>query len=348
MKILFLLPIFKNTGPSNVVVSMIKKLLQHNIDLILVSFYPVQDNYQNKFSSDEVRLIELTGFNLKSFIFLWRLIRKENVDVVHSHCLLPDIANPIISLFNRNKSVSSLHCNINDNYRNEYSFPKGPVYYLIHRFSLMCIKRVVCVSSSAQLTSRLPIIYNGIAQRELSPDDSDGINLIFAGRLIDSKNIIFLLDSFEYIQEQLNLSGEKKIKLHIFGDGELFNEITQRNNKNIIMHGFVTDYLSKIPQNSIVANPSLFEGMPMAVVEALASNIPVILSKIDAHNEIAKHIHSGVVLHENSKESFCRAFFNLIDNDGTVNFDRQLMAEQYEAEFSDTIMMKRYMQVYHS
>ena len=114
------------------------------------------------------------------------------------------------------------------------------------------------------------------------------------------------------------------------------------------MHGFVTDYLSKIPQNSIVVNPSLFEGMPMAVVEALSCNIPVILSKIDAHNEIAKHIHSGVAIHENTKESFYQAMLTLIDSNDMVKFDKELMATQYEAEFSDTVMMNKYLQVYQS
>ena len=347
MKVLFLLPIFKNTGPSNVVVSMIKKLLQHNVNLILISFYPVQDNYQDKFSSDTVRLIELTGFNFRSFRFLWRFIRDENVDVVHSHCLLPDIANPIISLFNKNKSVSSLHCNVKDNYRNEYSFPKGPVYYWLHRFSLMCIRRVICVSSSAQLSERSEIIYNGIGSRTLTPSSSNSINLIFAGRLIESKNIIFLLDSFDYLLEQRK-EKSKTIQLHIFGDGELYSTIKQRNNEHVILHGFVTDYLSKLPQNSIVVNPSLFEGMPMAVVEALSCNIPVVLSAIDAHNEIAKHIHSGVALHSNSKESFYQAVQYLLNEKDDVVFDNDLMASQYEAEFSDTVMVKKYLKVYQS
>ena len=351
MKLLFLLPIFKNTGPSNVVVALINQLLKRkknglNITLFLVSFYPVQDNYHTKFSAGELNLVTLNGFNFKSLYRLWCLIRQENIEVVHSHCLLPDIANPIVSLFNKNQSVSSVHCNIKDNYRNEYRFPKGAVYYSLHRLALMSINKVVSVSSSAQLNKNMPIIYNGIGKRLLTPVHHQSLHLIFAGRLIDSKNIVFLLSCFEYLLAKSE--AEHTIKLHIFGDGELYAMIEKLAHPHIILHGFVSDYLAQVPDNSIVVNPSLFEGMPMAVIEALSCNIPVVLSSIDAHQEIAKHIHHGVVLYNNTEAGFYQAIQELDNNKNQVQFNQQLMAEQFEKEFSDTVMVDKYLKVYQS
>lgn len=353
MKLLFLLPIFKNTGPANVVAALLKQLLKRkanddiNCALFLVSFYPAQDNYQAKFTRNQVTLIELDGFNIKSLYRLWCLIRKEKIDVVHSHCLLPDIANAFISLFTSAKTVSSVHCNINDNYKNEYRFPKGPLYYWLHRLSLLSIKQVVSVSSSAQLNHHTPIIYNGIGKRTLAPEPSSSLNLVFAGRLITSKNISFLLQSFDYLLAQ-TAAKNGAIKLHIFGDGELYSSIKALNHAHIILHGFVDDYLAHLPDNSIVVNPSLFEGMPMAVVEALSSNVPVVLSTISAHQEIAKHIQHGVKLYNNTEAGFTQAVKSLIDENNKVCFDKTLMAEQFEKEFSDTVMVERYFKVYRS
>lgn len=353
MKLLFLLPIFKNTGPSNVVAALLKQLLKRKADgsingaLFLVSFYPSQDNYQAKFTSDQVTLIELNGFNVKSLYHLRHFIQKEKIDLVHSHCLLPDIANALLSLFTSAKTISSVHCNISDNYKNEYRFPKGPLYYWLHRFSLLCINKVVSVSSSAQLNHHTPIIYNGIGKRTLCSQSSNCLNLVFAGRLIDSKNIRFLIASFDYLLTQTE-SKRGAIKLHIFGDGELYSTIEALNHEHIILHGFVDDYLAHLPENSIVINPSLFEGMPMAVVEALSCNIPVVLSTIAAHQEIAQHIHHGVVLYNNTEAGFTQAVKSLLDENNRVYFDKSLMVEQFEKEFSDTVMVDKYLKVYRS
>ena len=351
MKILFLLPIFKNTGPSNVVVSMINQLISDNEQavnnkLFLVSFNPCQDGYETKFSAAHVKLIQLPGFNLKSLLSLWRLVRNEKIDIVHSHCLLPDIAAPFIACFNKAKTVATVHCNVKDNYRNEYRFPKGPLYYFIHKTALAFIKQKVSVSTSAKLSDNTPIIYNGIQPRTLQLQPSEQLNIVFAGRLIESKNIRLLMASFALLKKQLS----KPCQLHIFGDGELMSDlkaqVAQTNDESIMLHGFVSDYLSQVPSNSIVVNPSLFEGMPMAVIEAIACNLPVVLSDITAHQEIAKHISEGVVLHQNTPQSFCDAVMTLIDGQERVRFDNTTMLAQFNQHFSNRVMVDNYLAIY--
>ncbi len=86
----------------------------------------------------------------------------------------------------------------------------------------------------------------------------------------------------------------------------------------------------------------------MAVVEALSSNTPVVLSTISAHQEIAKHIQHGVKLYNNTEAGFTQAVKSLIDENNKVCFDKALMAEQFEKEFSDTVMVERYFKVYRS
>ncbi|MGJ8692046.1 MAG: glycosyltransferase family 4 protein [Thalassotalea sp.] len=363
MKVLFLLPIFKNTGPSNVVAAMISQWLKdaqnkQTIELFLVSFNPCQDGYENKFPAEQIKLIQLPGFSFKSLWQLRQFIGRENIDIVHSHCLLPDVAAPLVTLGHKAKTVATVHCNLRDNYRNEYCFPKGPLYYVIHRIALMMINRCVSVSTSAQLTSTTPIIYNGIAAKKLTLLGSDKLNIIFAGRLIESKNIRLLIAGFNRLATQL----KKPCQLHIFGDGEMMpalkteiktqeqraeHEQPNKNNQSsIVLHGFVSDYLSHIPENSIVVNPSLFEGMPMAVIEAIGANLPVVLSDISAHQEIAQHITAGIKLHHNSAHSFADAVLTLLDDKEQVSFEQPLMAAQFNQHFADHVMVNKYLAIY--
>ena len=247
MKILYLLPLLKNTGPANVVVSLVNGMENTADNIIVCTFLGIEDNYQNVFTNNKVTLIELNGFNLKSLVKLWKLIHHENVEILHSHGLLPDLASMVISLFSRTKSISTVHCNLSDNYKNEYQRPKGFVYFFLHKIALFFINKIIYVSSSIALSSRDLVIYNGIGKKESKVIASNSINLIFAGRLIPSKNIAFLLDCLAYINNQTS----QKFTLHVYGDGALYPSLIKQEPANVIFYGFVDNYLENIPENSI-------------------------------------------------------------------------------------------------
>lgn len=342
MKILYLLPLLKNTGPGNVVVSLVNGMKETNHEIIICTFLGVEDNYQNIISNSNVNIIELNGFNFKSLLALWKLIRSEKVDILHSHGLLPDLASAAISLFSSTKNISTVHCNLRDNYKNEYQFPKGLVYLQLHKLALLLIKKVAYVSSSITASPSDLVIYNGISKKESKTITSDVINFIYAGRLIPSKNIPFLLDCLNFINSQR----DKKIILHVYGDGELLPSLKKQAQPNVILHGFVENYLNNIPENAIMINPSLFEGMPMAVLEALSAGVPVALSRIPPHIEINDNISAGIALFNNTPQSFQLAIKSLINNENQIDFNKSQMAEQFNSKFSAASMVNQYLTAY--
>ncbi|NMP30449.1 glycosyltransferase family 4 protein [Thalassotalea sp. M1531] len=344
MNILILLPFLKNTGPANVVVSLVNQLKAKNVKLHVVCLFSAENSYKEKISAPNVCVEELNGFKPKSLIKLHHYIRKHNIDVLHSHCLLADIVAPWLTLFYRTKTISTVHCSLKDNYKNEYSFPKGPIYYCLHQFSLALFNSVTYVSTSISNKSNANIIYNGVQARNISFKSSaaNTINLIYAGRLISSKNIAWLVDSVRW----LNSNSPFNFKLHLFGDGDLYDSVSQNNNTDIITYGFVNDYQSLVPENSIFINPSLFEGMPMAVIEALAANLPVVLSDIEPHQEIKEHIKEGVSNFTNEYSSLLTAIKKLISSKGEVIVDKAKMRKQFEQHFSDNQMAVKYYTAY--
>jgi glycosyltransferase involved in cell wall biosynthesis len=346
MKILFLLPIFKNTGPGNVVLSLVKKLSAHaqahNMSLYVVSLMPIEDGYGAKLSNTSVNVIAYSGFTLKNLYRLWRFVRLEKIDIIHNHCLLPDLVAPIVSLFSKAKNIATVHCNLRDNYQNEYQFPKRQIYYALHRLALRFSNKVVYVSESIAANKTMSVIYNGVKPRVITVQKNKDINLIFAGRLIASKNILWLLECIVSINQQSAF----RYVLHIYGDGDLYSSIKQRHLEHVVMHGFVNDYLANLPDNAIMVNPSLFEGMPMAVVEALSAGLPVALSAIAPHQEIKQHIEEGVVTFDNNAPSFIQAIASLVNAHGLVAFNKTLMREKFNCHFSDENMVDKYLAVY--
>lgn len=342
MKILYLLPLLKNTGPANVVVSLVNGMKSSNNKIIICTFLGVEDNYQDVLSNSNVSIIKLNGFNFKSLVTLWKLVKKENVDVLHSHGLLPDIASSVVSLFNSTKNISTVHCNLSDNYKNEYQFPKGFIYFYLHNIALLFIKKIIYVSQSIAPTKQSSVIYNGVKIRKNKTITSNTINLIYAGRLIPSKNISFLFDCLTHI----NKSAVKPLILHIYGDGELLPILKEQESPQVVFYGFVENYLENISENSIMINPSLFEGMPMAVLEALSCGLPVALSSIPPHIEISKKVSSGIALFDNTVQSFQLAIESIINEDNKVDFNKIKMKQQFENEFSDINMVRNYLTAY--
>lgn len=113
-------------------------------------------------------------------------------------------------------------------------------------------------------------------RQELGLSDSFVIGNI--SRFCTQKNHTFIIDVFEYIYKN-----NKSAKLLLIGDGPLRNEIIQKvKNKrltdNVIFLGIRKDIPQLLQAIDVILFPSLFEGLPVSIIEAQASGLPCILS----------------------------------------------------------------------
>jgi len=111
------------------------------------------------------------------------------------------------------------------------------------------------------------------------------IEIVFVGRLHEQKGIIYLLEAFEKIKR-------KDVYLKIIGDDT--NDYAKQlkrsfRNKRIKWLGFILDrkeLASHLKTAYCIVLPSLFEGQPLTLFESLASKRPVIVSNIEAFQDI--------------------------------------------------------------
>ena len=121
---------------------------------------------------------------------------------------------------------------------------------------------------------------------KLNPDLKNTINFIVISRLVQSKNINFLLDVFKELSE---------FNLHIFGAGpeeSKYKDFIIRNKlKNIFMYGLKKrDEIFKALINyDCFIQISSVEGMSFSILEALSLSKPLILSNIEPNFETAKN-----------------------------------------------------------
>lgn len=110
------------------------------------------------------------------------------------------------------------------------------------------------------------------------------IKIAAVGIIEERKNLAILLKAFTDIPKS-------KAHLYIFGLGPMENKIKQLISKlklsdRVTLMGWVDDSESIWKTMDILAFPSLHEGSPNAVLEALAYHTPVIASDIPEHREL--------------------------------------------------------------
>ena len=98
------------------------------------------------------------------------------------------------------------------------------------------------------------------------------------GRFVIEKNHEFLVEVFRKI-----LNNNKNVKLLLVGDGPLKKEVLQQVKTvgiqdNVIFAGIRSDVNRVLQRMDVFVMPSLFEGLPVSLVEAQATGLPCVIS----------------------------------------------------------------------
>ncbi len=171
---------------------------------------------------------------------------------------------------------------------------------------------------------KITVIYNGISSGADSPvvmkspmdsqDNvkSDKIIIGTVGRLVPVKGHIYLIEGIRRVVMQ-----NKNISLLIIGEGPLQNELKNRVeklglNNYIRFLGFsdnIEKYLSSL---DIFILPSLHEGMPMVLLEAMKLEKAIIATKVGGIPEAIQNKFNGLLISACDAEAISTACLDLI------------------------------------
>lgn len=133
------------------------------------------------------------------------------------------------------------------------------------------------------------------------------------------------------------------IKFLWIGDGDLKNVLTQ---KNIEVTGYVSreEALRRLSQIDIYIQLSLWEGMPMAILEAMALRKPIIASNVVGNKDLVKEGVNGY-LFENEVQLEEKLKF-LIENKQMRNELGNKGGVFIDKEYSSEVIIKKYIDLY--
>jgi glycosyltransferase involved in cell wall biosynthesis len=267
-------------GAEKVVLDLCKGLVERGHEVLCVSLSHKQDMI-NEFEKAGIEVIQL---KIKKNPLSWvrglkkfnAIIRNKKTDLVHAH-----LFHAMLFV-----SLSKLSGHARPLIFTPHSIKFGSWYrkYLIKALKYLRTKDVLFSKEhySTLFKKDFVVIPNGIEihPEKLSEEKFKTFTFLAVGRLESMKNHKSL------IPVALELKKEKRrFQILIAGEGPLKNALQDGIDKNdlsdeITMLGFRDDILHLCHRSHALIMPSLWEGMPISILEAASVNLPVISTPV--------------------------------------------------------------------
>ncbi|MBE1425958.1 glycosyltransferase involved in cell wall biosynthesis [Desulfomicrobium macestii] len=174
-----------------------------------------------------------------------------------------------------------------------------------------------------------------------SVKSGDLFRLIFVGRLVEQKNILYLIRALALLPRKYNW------QLNVYGEGSQKSDAIKIASEhgiiqNIVFHGFEPDIFSKIAESDLLVIPSVSEGMPNVLIEALSIKIPVVASSIPAILDVVGDSESSILIDPSDPRNIADGIRMFMDNHGVYLKNAEkgfLVAKRYDAR---TMSIKYY------
>ena len=313
-KVLHLLVTNKFSGAENVACSII----ENASDKYDMYYCCPRGDIENILKERNIKYIPLKRLSLFE---IKKILKNNHFDIIHAHDYK---ASFLIGLTKFNgKKISQLHCNYD--FCSHWNIYTIAYYLVMKKFSkiIAVSKEIVNEAIYARNNKDLFVVIDNVIDSkrviekslEFKPKKYD---LIFIGRLTKIKRPEMVIE----ITKKLKESG-LDIKTCIIGEGELegkCKELVIKYNleDNIDILGFQKNPFPYMANSKIGLLPSLHEGLPMSVIEALILGVPVLNGGVDGLGILFKNNREFIC---NSVDEYCDMIKKILN--GKVNLNKK-------------------------
>jgi glycosyltransferase involved in cell wall biosynthesis len=271
------------------------------------------------------------------------LVRKYSVDVIQTH-LLRSLDFLVLSLrLEANARIfwtfHNARFELREEHlaRNKWLFkPKLWGYNLLYSLGARAVNRIIAVSEEVETSihqtlpgipsEKVTTISNSVdvsrygmlagrsaLRRELGLCEGDVVAAVVA-TFKEQKGHRFLLDALPEV-----LKKHTHFKVLLIGDGELraglqVHAMTLRLEKNVLFLGSRGDVPALLAASDLFILPSLWEGLPMALIEAMATGLPSIATTVSGTNQVMNHGETGLLVAPGDSRELTGAMLELLSN----------------------------------
>lgn len=307
-------------------ISHVAKELNNNYDLTAVFKWnninksPVHKGI--KFHNISFRRTVSPVSMFKTIIELYIYFKKEKFDIIQVTTPIASISSRLALLFIKKKVIIY---KVHGYYFHEYMSLYKRFFHIFLEFFLAKITDYIfCVSSEDTIFSKTlgfkkssEIFYTGNGINHLNynpPNDFEKISyrseyglskeslvIGFVGRLVEDKGIRELLQSFESLllnhnNIQLLICGSRLRSDHGVNVDEYIKSFQKKNPGKLVCTGHLNETQKIYKAIDIFCLPSWREGLPMTVLEAMMTGLPVVASNVRGSREAILNNMNGFLI----------------------------------------------------
>lgn len=282
-------------------------------------------------------LVPCLFFSLIKQLHIWG----KKTDIVHVHWLIPQgimqtfIKDTPYLVTGHGGDVTSMNIPIIKGMKKKClsgAFATiGVSTYIANKMSEICpnIKPEV-ISMGCDLSKFSPL------KRVEGIFTNDKKNILFVGRLAEKKGLTYLIDAMRWIDARLYIVGKGPLEKQLKEQASVLGE------KIVFLGAKTHDELPAILATadlfvapSIVAKDGDQEGLPVSIMEAMASGLPVVAGISGGTKDIVKNGYNGYVLDATNIENLAEKINEIIRNDQLRNVMKEnalITAEEFSYE----------------
>lgn len=315
MKLLMILTELAPGGAEKVVLELTRQLRCHAHDVTVVSLMPEPPAGRRAIpeglSACGAKVIYLNAVKKAPWrlLSLFRVIREEKPDVIHSHLIHPNLLSRFVNLRTRKPLVNTIHI--------AERRPRKGLFFWLDGLTFSWCGACTAVSKAAARfhekqcrlkENSIRVIYNGSARVAPAPPEQlrqlkkewglGSCRKIIGsvGRLDWQKGYDLLLGVLPELSRRIPRN--EPVGIVIIGDGPERDKLAAQvrrtenlcPNLKICLPGYRDDAASLIAMFDLFVMPSRYEGYGLALTEAISSGVPVFCNPVDSLPELCAFI----------------------------------------------------------
>lgn len=285
-------------------------------DVSVVSFGEISDSLVGVCNERGISVDFLTGNVFSRNAQFHSLVKKCDVIHIHTPHALKALLPALWMLYDQ-KVIYTRH--------GEMAM-KSKAWKYCHKVAKHIVHEVTFVSEAAchvfknvqkWKNTNHHIIENGfdVSSVDLTRVDADKLRIGSVGRMVELKGQKTLLESVS------KLSGKDKdrVSLQFFGDGDVRRELELLaaeicSDIEVVFHGVVTDRDKIYNKIDVLAVTSETEGLSLAMIEAMAYEIPVLATSVGGNPRLAINHQTGYLFEYKGVEALTSLISNYIND----------------------------------
>jgi glycosyltransferase involved in cell wall biosynthesis len=329
-----------NNDKNKIIVASMGGVLTKELEKMEVKHYNIL-NTDSKNPQDVLK-------NLKT---IYKIVKKEKIDIIHSHHRMTTLLAKIISKVTKIKVIHTQHLCIEDKFK-------------LTNLSLNSI-RTITVSNAAKRIliekanleeKNITTIYNTIETESDSKEvDSKLISLKENGyfvaaqvsRVVDYKGV------YDFVEVAKKVCSEnEKIKFVLIGDGPELNSVKEIVKKEklencIYLLGSKNNIIEHLKYIDVLLLCSYIEGLPLTPLEAFSQGVPVIATNIDGTNEEIENGYNGYLVNVKDIDRFKKYIIKLYDDREEYIDMKERCKCIFNEKFNEKIYKEKHLHLYH-